>query len=689
MRFCIRIIVYCLGAGVAMQTVSASERVCVPWFSLRLSESPRCRVSFENYCLSETLWSRFLSEAASSRCLSVDSRVRERVRLRNEVDSSPKPIVLQRDVITWRRETASGFENAVGLVLQMRERFRLRASERLSKIDSSGMLRKLVLDEWSDAYRNNTFRALGFVHLLAATGIHLMALGTWLRFVSIILARALATVGFEPRRESWVRATRSAEVLVWLTAWSIAGCKAAMLRPLSLVLIRMAARRLGFRFRMLSALALVFAIDSLIYSLGHSGQWHYLLAVWGGIWAAEFSRRFGARNHLAQHLAMALLSWLAVAGLEAALIGWVQPYTALFSLITIPLSSLLIYPAALIGALLSREADNIFLTFASSIVSCVERGALSVERIGAILVVDRVMFLLTAATIAGFSFVVIRWRDRIKVYWVLFLVALSFRAARDRLFNGSQSSPVRGGATLIEQIDVGQGDATLVRWGSRVGLIDAGPEWSLSRSEWLELFAKRGIDHLDFVMLTHLDADHSSGVFRLSSAIRIDCVYLQRHELETERGRRYVSEIRTLVARVVTEAGRCIPFPVFEFASSRPGSENGLMAMAFVPLNASKGFYLNAGDATREGERWLMRQLRRIDAPIDSMPTRLLKLSHHGSKTSSDPHFLDFLRPTEVWVSAGFRNRYHHPNVSVLQHIENKGFLLKRTDVFGLIRWEN
>lgn len=679
------VFVLCFFEGFATRS-NAIERVCLPLFSIRLSDSPTCRASFEDFCFSRETWAKILRQERTSRCFGVDYRTREWVFLRNEPEIARKPVRRRFQVQSFFFLPVPGPSSIFGALIGFRERQRERVSETLAPFDASGVLRKLVLDESSDAYRNNTLRAFGFVHLLSASGIHLMALAAWMRFLIIHFGGVLKRFKIRFENDRVIVVAQVAQIALWVCAWSLTGMRLGMLRPVSLVLIRLVASRLGIRLRMASTLVLVFVVDSVFHSIGNPGQWHYLLAVWGGVWAADFCRRTDFTQAGWVHAAMAVASWLAVAAIDVFSMGWVQPYTAVLSWLTVPLCSLFIYPLSFFGALLSGEWGRLCIEIASHCLRAIEKLSLTIEPFGAIVLIDRPSAIAVGALLVFLTFMVPRLQKREAIYGMLFVCALGARPVLAWV-HGRKSA--ESAAVLIDQLDVGQGDAALIRFGSRVGMIDVGPERSLTRFQWLEIFAKRGIDRLDFIMLTHLDADHSGAVSKIASVIRVDCLYVQKPEIESARGERYLENTRPFVRRFTTVASDCIPFPVFEFVSQKRGAPNGMMAMAFVPLADKQGFYLNTGDAPAETERWLVQVMKRLRNASVSGPIRILKLGHHGSKTSTDPSFLDYARPSEVWVSAGFQNSYHHPHRGVLQLVENKGIFLKRTDISGLIRWKN
>jgi beta-lactamase superfamily II metal-dependent hydrolase len=128
-------------------------------------------------------------------------------------------------------------------------------------------------------------------------------------------------------------------------------------------------------------------------------------------------------------------------------------------------------------------------------------------------------------------------------------------------------------------------------------------------------------------------------------------------------------------------------------ASSHPKKHaaNENMSAFFIPLRGG-GFYLSAGDATKKDElrigSWaqgeIAAHLRSSEFESETHP-RILKLSHHGSKTSSNPLFIDAIHPTEAWISVGVGNRYGHPAPSVLEEIREKSIPLRRTDQSGAL----
>ena len=90
-----------------------------------------------------------------------------------------------------------------------------------------------------------------------------------------------------------------------------------------------------------------------------------------------------------------------------------------------------------------------------------------------------------------------------------------------------------------------------------------------------------------------------------------------------------------------------------------------------------KGSMLLEGDAELPSENAML-------ASGEVTPVTLLKVGHHGSRTSTSPAFLAAVAPKEAVISVGRRNRFGHPRAEVIDRIASAGARLYRTDTFGL-----
>jgi beta-lactamase superfamily II metal-dependent hydrolase len=239
-------------------------------------------------------------------------------------------------------------------------------------------------------------------------------------------------------------------------------------------------------------------------------------------------------------------------------------------------------------------------------------------------------------------------------------------------------------AQKIEQLDVGQGDGALVT-APQAGLIDTGSIRAILDDQWIQIFAKRKIQKIDWVALTHLDEDHAGGLVRLSRLIPIRCISTSSAELDDSKGKKYAQSLSRSSLVISDWSSGCVPYPTLAPTRNSKKKKNKNMGAVWVPLRTS-GFYLSAGDADEEDEirigNWAKGLSHNRPYP------RILKVSHHGSRYSSAPEFLNTLQPTEAWISVGNGNRYGHPSTQTLRKLYHLKIPVLKTDRDGFISTE-
>jgi len=255
-----------------------------------------------------------------------------------------------------------------------------------------------------------------------------------------------------------------------------------------------------------------------------------------------------------------------------------------------------------------------------------------------------------------------------------------------------RSSPAQNHPALAQeviQLDVGQGDSALVL-GPSLGLIDAGSAHSLNDAQWIHALGAQGITRLDWIALTHLDEDHRGGIDHLSRLIPIGRILSSKQELESPRGLQLAKELLSRGVRTESWESGFMPYPVFKPRENaqkhgrKQASGNSHMSAVLVPL-ASGDFYLSAGDAEGDDEITI---LQWANQNAKGSGRRIYKISHHGSKTSSDPKALRLFHPELALISVGLGNSYGHPSQEVLDRLSQMRIPIYRTDQMGAIRAE-
>ncbi|MBU1098976.1 MAG: DNA internalization-related competence protein ComEC/Rec2 [Bacteroidetes bacterium] len=245
------------------------------------------------------------------------------------------------------------------------------------------------------------------------------------------------------------------------------------------------------------------------------------------------------------------------------------------------------------------------------------------------------------------------------------------------------------GKLSILMIDVGQGDSFILRFpNGETALIDGG-----DRSEYfdnggrviLPLLQYLGIDKIDYGVITHLDSDHYGGYISLIRQIKIGSLYKPylREKTKTDnqleellslnkitiqyfhKDTLQIANARLYILNDTTYAG---------YDSFDTNNKSGV-----IKLVHGENKIIFMGDAEKPVEDYLIKRYG------DFLQSDILKVGHHGSKTSSTTRFLDLVKPKYGLISVGEHNRFNHPSKTVLDKLKEKNILPLRTDELGAV----
>lgn len=221
-------------------------------------------------------------------------------------------------------------------------------------------------------------------------------------------------------------------------------------------------------------------------------------------------------------------------------------------------------------------------------------------------------------------------------------------------------------------LDVGQGDAILISTPSgRQVLLDVGPgRNTLTSLGQIMPFFDRS---LDLVVFSHGDSDHIGAWSDIHSRYQVDYLLAGRW-LSPATEKNPEAFLVSAGTRINLDHG--IKLDVIEGGdSSNKNNADSLM----VRLTYGSTTFLLAGDAVAKEEWKVINQLGRF------LGADVLKVSHHGSKTSTGTSFLNFVRPQHAVISVGANNRYGHPTDEVLDRLARVRSEVLRTDQLGTI----
>ena len=218
-------------------------------------------------------------------------------------------------------------------------------------------------------------------------------------------------------------------------------------------------------------------------------------------------------------------------------------------------------------------------------------------------------------------------------------------------------------------IDVGQGDSSLIRYKNKNILIDTGGNIYKDLSKNSILFFKSiGVKKIDYLILTHGDYDHIGEAKDIINNFKVDKIIFNCgnvNELESKLlDNNYDICVDKLDKLVFLNTG--------EYSD-----ENNNSSVIYLELNNYK--FLFMGDASIEREKDILEKYNISDIDV-------LKVGHHGSKTSSGKSFVDSINPKYSIISVGKNNKYGHPNKETLDNLANSKIF--RTDKDGSIMFD-
>lgn len=245
----------------------------------------------------------------------------------------------------------------------------------------------------------------------------------------------------------------------------------------------------------------------------------------------------------------------------------------------------------------------------------------------------------------------------------------------------------------VNFIDVGQGDSTLIRVSNKTILIDGGGSsygetFDVGEQTLFPYLLDRGINTIDYVIVSHFDSDHCQGLNFIMENMKVKNAIISDLGQESNEYNTFLSLAKKQNTNLVyvkmgdiIKIGDCtikILFPDNEPITDNEKNNNAIV-FKFLWKNIS---ILFTGDIEEKAENKI---LSLYSDNLGELKSTILKVAHHGSKTSTTKAFLEAVKPQIALIGVGENNNFGHPNSGVIERLESIGCEIYRTDKYGEI----
>ena len=240
-------------------------------------------------------------------------------------------------------------------------------------------------------------------------------------------------------------------------------------------------------------------------------------------------------------------------------------------------------------------------------------------------------------------------------------------------------------------IDVGQGDSSLIITPkNKKILIDGGGsefgDFDVGKNILVPYLLDRKIKTLDYIIISHFDTDHCQGILYVMEKLNVRNIIIGKQYDKSKNFEKFINiaKKRNIKIDIAKRGDRLnieknIYFDVIWPDEKNMISDNWINNNSLVcKLNYKEFSILFTGDIEKIAEKAILEKYGILKSTI-------LKIAHHGSKTSSTIDFLKNVAPEVVLIGVGEDNNFGHPSSQTIENLEKMNILIYRTDLMGEI----
>ncbi len=278
-------------------------------------------------------------------------------------------------------------------------------------------------------------------------------------------------------------------------------------------------------------------------------------------------------------------------------------------------------------------------------------------------------------------------RRILDIIFLVLIAAIYLYLYRNDYFNFSNNNETvmndgKEGNLEIHYIDVGQGDAALVRFNNKNMLIDSGPRES--QDKILKYLDSLNIKTINIIIGSHPHEDHMGNMASIVKKYSIGSFYAPKAIATQYFFENLVKELNNKNLKITpVHSDMVISFdPKIEINVYWPEEneeyDNLNNYSIVMSLKYQNNSFLFTGDVESNCEKKIVENGSDISCDV-------LKVAHHGSKTSSSKKFLDACNGKYAIIECGVDNQYSHPDKSIVNELTKRNYEIYRTDLDGNI----
>ena len=523
---------------------------------------------------------------------------------------------------------------------------------RINNMEKSEYLKAFVLGDNSYISNDviNSYRTNGISHLFSISGMHVS-------FISGMLLLVLNKI--KTSNLNYILVMLFLLFFMFITNFTPSIIRAVLLFVFLFINKSLKLNLSTFKIILFILILSLFINPYNIYNIGF--KFSYIVSMF----LIKFNKIINNfKSYISKILVTSFISFLASLPIMINNYFGINIMTIINNLIFVPLISIIIFPLSFV-TLFIPKLDFIF----SFAINFLENLSLFIIKFKIFIVLPKVNILIIIIYYLGIVFVLRNILKKKYEYIIIIVIILFIHTNINNIIN----------TTFVTFIDVGQGDSALIHDNKNNILIDTGGNVNYNISKnIIDYLYSNGIRNINYLIITHGDYDHMGESINLVNNFKVEKVIFncgEYNDLEKElikvldkKKIKYYSCIKEL---------NIDENKLYFLQTKEYDNENDNSNVIYTELNGYNFMFM--GDASITTEKEILSKYNLSDIDV-------LKVGHHGSKTSSSKEFINKINPKYSIISVGKNNRYGHPNKEVLNNLNDSK--IYRTDKDGSIMFK-